>query len=136
MASVGGDITEITYNHPTLGSGSFFAKAGEDSEYQLGGLRNDDEATGVSGDGGMIIKKNRNRWHFSIKVAWDMNNRKDLDKAVELAKSAALADYTFTHSNGTVWAGSGIPVGELMGNGNTATFDLKIAGGGVLKEQV
>lgn len=136
MASVGGDIVEITFNHPTIGSGSFFPKSGEDSEYNLGGFLNDDDNNGISGDGGMILKKNRSRWHFSIKCAWDMNNREDLNKAKLLADSNALADYTFSHSNGTVWAGAGIPVGDLMGNGNTATFDLKIAGGGKLKRIV
>lgn len=132
--SVGGDIVEITYNHPTLGSGSFFPKAGEDSEYNLGGFRNDDEANGIDGGGGMIVKKNRTRWHFGIKVAWDANTRHDLEKAIALANSNVAADYTFSHSNGTVYRGAGYPVGDLMGNGNTATFDLKISGGGVLKE--
>ncbi len=135
MASVGGDIVEITYNHPTLGQGSFFPKAAEDSEYNLGGLRADDDANGLSGDGGIIVKLNRTRWHFMVKVAWDANNREDLEKAVALAGSPVLAQYTFSHVNGTVYEGSGLPVGDLIGNANSATFDLKISGSGKLLKQ-
>lgn len=134
MASVGGDIIEISYNHPTLGSGVFYPKAAEDSEFNLGGLRADDDSEGISGDGGIILKMNRTRWHFMIKVAWDMNNREDLQKAIALAGNSQLATYTFSHVNGTTWKGKGIPVGELIGNGNTATFDLKISGSGSLTE--
>ena len=136
MPSIGGDIVEITYTHPTIGSGSFFPKAAEDSEYNLGGIRSDDDANGISGDGGIILKQNRTRWHFMIKCAWDANNRHDLETAIALTGSNVPAKYTFSHSNQTVYQGEGWPVGDLLGNGNTATFDLKISGSGKLIEQV
>ena len=36
MAVVGGDIVELTFNHPTLGSGIIFPKSAEDSTFDLG----------------------------------------------------------------------------------------------------
>ena len=61
MASYGGDITEITFNNATFGSGSFFPKASEDSTFDLGGFRVDDDADSISGDGAGIYRKNRKR---------------------------------------------------------------------------
>jgi hypothetical protein len=133
MPSVGGDITEIRYSHPVLGSGVFYPKSAEDSEYDLGGFTNSDDVNMVDGGGGQIVQKNRKLWHFSIKCANDSNTRKDLEAAQSLMNSPVAADYTISHSNGSVYGGKGLPVGDLMGNGNTATFDLKIQGGGVLK---
>ena len=46
MAATGGDILEITFNHPTLGSGTIYPKSGEDSTLITGGFRSEDEDTG------------------------------------------------------------------------------------------
>ena len=56
--AVGGDITEITYNHPTIGSGVFYPKAAEDNTFDTGGLRSDDDANMIDGAGNMIDKMN------------------------------------------------------------------------------
>ncbi len=76
MAAVGGDI-KVTYNHPVLGSGSFYRKAGEDSTYDLGGLRINDEANGIDGAGNAIVQMNRARWSFEITISHDMNDREE-----------------------------------------------------------
>lgn len=131
--AVGGDITEITYNHPTLGTGVIYPKASEDSTYDLGGFVSNDEANAIDGSGTMIDKMNRKRWFFQVAVSWDMNSRKELEKLVALASDPTAADWTFTHINGTVYGGNGKPVGDLSGNGNAATFPLKVSGGGILK---
>lgn len=136
MPNVGGDITEIRWTHPTLGNGVFLPKAGEDSEYDLGGFRINDDKNNVDGSGGMIIQKNRALWSFSVKCAWDANDRKDLESANALAQSNVLATYTFSSSNGTVYRGQGMPVGDMVGNGNTSTFDFKVNGSGILKQVV
>jgi hypothetical protein len=135
MASVGGDIIEIGYNHPVLGSGTIFPKAAEDSTYDLGGLRSDDEANGVDGSGEPIRKMNRVRWSFEVSVAWDMNTREDLEKLTALAAHPQEASWTFSHINGTVYGGKGFPVGDMNGNANAATFKLKVAGGKKLSKQ-
>ena len=134
--AVGGDITEITYNHPTLGTGVIFPKAAEDSTYDLGGLRSSDDDNMVDGGGNMIDQMNRRRWSFEVLVAWDMNGRQDLEKLTDLAASPVQSVWTFTHINGTVYGGTGKPVGDMQGNGNQATFTLKVGGGSLLKKIV
>lgn len=132
----GGDITEITFNHPTIGSGIIFPKANEDSTYDTGGFRSNDDANMVAGNGEMIDQMNRVRWSLEAVIAWDMNTRNDLEKLVELAESPVEAEWTITNINGTVYGGTGKPVGDMQGNGNAATFPLKIAGGNKLKKIV
>lgn len=131
--AVGGDIIEVTYNHPTLGSGIFSPKAAEDSTYDLGGFRSADEANGIDGGGNMIDQLNRARWSFEVPISWDMNNKKELEVLSAMTASPVLADWTFSHINGTVYAGKGKPVGDINANGNSATATLKVSGGGVLK---
>lgn len=134
--AVGGDIIEITYNHPTLGSGTWLPKANEDSSFDPGGFRADDDANGIDGGGNNIKKLNQARWSFEGKISWDANIANELDAAQKLAADPVDAEWTFTHINGTVWGGKGSPVGEVKGNGNSATIDIKISGGGKLKKIV
>jgi hypothetical protein len=132
--AVGGDILEITYNHPSLGSGVLFAKANEDSTFDEGGFRSNDDESMVDGGGNMIDQINRVRWSFESTISWDMNNREELAKLVAMAGSPAPADWTITHINGSVFSGKGKPVGDLKANGNQATMPLKLSGGGILKK--
>lgn len=132
--AVGGDISEITWNHPTLGTGVIFPKAGEDSTYDLGGFRSNDDNGAVDGGGNMIDQINRVRWSLEATIAWDMNVNLEMEKLVALAKHPLPADWTISHLNGTVYGGKGKPVGDLAGNGNKATFPLKLAGGAGLKK--
>lgn len=132
--ATGGDIIEITYNHPTIGSGTIFAKSNEDSTFNLGGFRSNDDNNMIDGAGNMIDQINRTRWSLETTVSWDMNEREELQKVNDMAGSPEQADWTFSHVNGTVHSGKGKPVGDLEGNGNAATFTLKISGGGVLRK--
>lgn len=134
--SATGDLIEVTYNHPILGSGIFFPKSAEDSTYDLGGFRSNDDANMIDGSGEMIDQMNRVRWSLECTLAWDMNNREDLDKLVQLSSSPVLAEWTWENVNGTVYKGTGKPVGDLQGNANTGQFSLKVAGGGVAKKVV
>ena len=134
--AVGGDIIEITYNHPTLGNGVWSPKSAEDSTFDPGGFRGNDDANQVSGNGTNIRQLNRVRWSFEGTVAWDANISNELEQAEKLAADPVEADWTFTSINGTVWGGKGAPVGDIQGNGNTATMAIKIAGGLKLKKIV
>jgi len=134
MSVIGGDILEVTFNHPTLGSGIIFPKAAEDSTFDPGGFRSNDDDGMIDGSGQMIDELTRIRWSLESTIAWDMNSREDLTKLVALNSDPVLAEWTFTHINGTVWGGQGKPVGDMKGNGKAATFPLKIAGGGVLQK--
>ena len=136
MAFSGGDIIEVTAKHPSLGSFTFFPKSGEESTYNKGGFRTDDDMENIAGDGTAINTLVRNRWAFEVPMAWDMNDTNELDNLVALAGSTEDADWTFTNINGSVWAGNGRPVGELPGNGKSATIPLKVSGGGLLEKIV
>jgi hypothetical protein len=134
--AIGGDILELTFNHPTIGSGVVFAKAGEDNTFDAGGLRTGDDANMIDGGGNMIQQMNRVRWSFEATTSWDMNTREDLEKCVAMSSSPVQADWTISHVNGVVWGGKGKPVGDLQGNTNQATFTLKLSGGGILEKIV
>jgi hypothetical protein len=136
MAAVGGDIIEITWNHPVHGSGTWYPKSGEDSTFDTGGFRGDDDDNGVDGGGRNIKKLNRRRWSFEGTVSWDANISNELEQAELLAADPVDAEWTITHINGTVWGGTGSPVGDIQGSGNDATMAIKISGGQKLKKIV
>lgn len=129
--ATGGDIIEVTYNHPTLGTNIFSPKAAEDSTYDLGGFKGNDDANMISGSGKNIRQLNLNRWFFEVVYTWEDG---DLERMSDLAGDTVEAEWTFTHKNGTVYRGLGSPVGDIQGNGNAATFTAKISGGGILEQ--
>lgn len=135
MAYVAGDITEITWNHSTLGSGVLRVKASEDNTYDLGGVRGNDDDSQVTGVGDKIRQLNTKGWNVSVTVAWDMNVNLDLEKINALAADPIEAEWTITSINGSIYGGFGSPVGDLVGNVNNATFPLKIAGGRKLEKK-
>lgn len=134
MGYVGGDITEITWNHPTLSSGVIRIKASEDNTYDLGGVRGNDDDSQVTGVGDKIRQLNTKGWSVNVTVAWDMNVGLDLEKLNTLAGDPVEANWTVTHINGSIYSGLGSPVGDLVGNVNNATFPLKLAGGRKLEK--
>lgn len=129
MAVVAGDLLEITYNHPTLGNGVWAPKSAEDFTFDPGGFRTNDDANNVDGQGRSINQLNRVKWSAEGTVTWDMNSVNEMDQASALSGDPVDADWTFTHINGTVWAGKGRPVGDINGNSNAGTMDIKISGG-------
>jgi hypothetical protein len=131
--ATGGDIREITFKHPTIGSGIFLPKAAEDSTINYGGFRSSDDANMVTASGEMIDQINNTRWSFESLIKWDNKSDADYEKLIQLAGDPVLAEWTFTHVSGATWAGTGKPVGEIPGNGNQSTIPLKVAGGGSLK---
>lgn len=132
--AVGGDIVQVTYQHPTVGTGSIFPKAGESSTLMLGGFQSDDSEDGIDGSGQMIDKMTRKRSGFEIVAAWDNNERQELEKVVLLAQSPVPATWNVTCVSGAVYKGTGKPVGDLKGAMDAATFPLKVAGGGTFKK--
>jgi hypothetical protein len=136
MSAIGGDIIEVTCNHPTLGDFTFYPKGSEDSTYDLGGFRSADEANGVDGSGAMIDQMNRVRWFFEIVYAWEQSTTDDLANMKSLGSDPVPGTWTFTHINGSVYSGSGKPVGDIQGNGNAGTFSAKISGGADLEKIV
>ena len=136
MANIGGDFIEITFNHPTLGSGTFFPKSGEDGNVDLGGLRSADEAQNITGAGENIDIMTQARWAVEVVCAWSTTEREDTATMTALTASPLPADWTFQHISGAVYGGKGKPVGDIVGSGGGGTFALKVAGGGGLKRIV
>lgn len=136
MPAIGGDILEVSCNHATLGSVIFYPKAGEDSTIDTGGFRSSDEANMIDGGGNMIDQMNRARWSVETVLSHDTVTKQDLDKLDQLTSSPVLGVWTVTHISGTVYRGTGKPVGDVKSNLNQATIQLKLAGGGKLKKIV
>lgn len=136
MAASGGDILEITFNHPTLGSGTLYPKSGEDGTIKLGGFQTNDDANQIDGSGSAIKQMNQTRWSLGTTCSWDQNDIDEVQLMNDLSGDPEEADWTITFINGVVRGGKGSPVGEIEGNSNAATFELNIAGGGRLKKIV
>lgn len=127
MGYTGGDILEITYNHPTIGSGVIFCKSNEDGTLDQGGFRSNDDANSIAANGRIIDQINRVRASFESMISWDMTDVDELEKLRQLAAHPVLADWTISSITGAIWGGKGKPVGDIQGNTNTALITLKLA---------
>jgi len=131
MAFIGGDSLEISYQHPTLGSGILYPKAGETFTYDLGGIRNNDDANGVAGNGEIIPIKNRIRCYFEGPIACDFTSGGDTqEKLVALAESNVPAEWQISGINGSSYKLTGYIVGDIQLDTNASTISLKVSGGG------
>ena len=128
--AVHGDIREITFNHPEIGSGILSPKAGEDNTFDIGGFRNNDDESQITTAGDLMLSKSRVRGFFEVVVEDDAKTREDLEKMVDLSDSSQLAEWTVTLTDGTVYAGKGTPVGDLQKSLLTGVFTLKVAANG------
>ena len=123
----GGDVLEIGYNHPVIGSGKLFVKADEDATIHRGGYMSEEDRSAITGDGQFIDSMKRQRPRYeSGPVAWDMTDVDEQDKLIKLQESPVLADWTIQHISGAIFAGKGKPVGELPGNLKAATLGLNL----------
>tara|TARA_B100000953_G_scaffold297883_1_gene293565 strand:- start:4600 stop:5013 length:414 start_codon:yes stop_codon:yes gene_type:complete len=130
---LGGDIIEITCNHPDLGSLKFATKSNETYTIDPGGFRSNDDANGVTGSGEFIDQVNRVRWSVEGPILADFKSDNERKNYTALAKSSVLGTWTFTHASGVTWRGKGKPVGDLNFDTNNAQMTNKIAGGGELE---
>jgi hypothetical protein len=129
MASVGGDITEVTFSNPDAGSGTLQILAGETNTFDLGGLRNE---VNVTGSGQQVTKKTQAPWMVEVTVDWDSNTREDMELLNAVAAATSPTDWTFTSINGTVYSGVGTIDGDLQGDLSAPTISLSVKGGGKL----
>lgn len=128
-----GDIREITYNHPTIGSGAFFAVSAQSITYSPGGYRTDDNANGIASNGDPIFVINQVRGHFTVIIENDTTVRNDVDILARLAEDPLPAEWTVSLLNGSTFRGKGKPVGDFEPDLNTGQVTLKIAGGAFKK---
>lgn len=125
---IGGDIQEITCNHPTLGSFKFATKSSESYTIDPGGFRSNDDANMITGSGDFIDQVNRVRWSFEGPVMVDFESGNELENLPALAESSELGTWTFEMVNGTVYRGLGKYVGDINVDSNNAQLTAKIAG--------
>jgi len=130
----GGDIIEITCNHPILGEFRFQAKSNESFTLDPGGFRSNDDGNLITGAGTMIDQVNRVRWSMEGPVAVDVESGNEFDGLSDLAESSDLGTWTITHVTGTIWTGRGKVVGDLSADTNNAQMTLKVAGSGKLQK--
>lgn len=130
----GGDLIEITCNHPTLGNFNFATKSNESYTLDPGGNRSNDDANGVTGDGTFIDQVNRVRWSFEGPLMADFASGNEVDNLPKLAESSELGTWTFSHISGVVWRGRGKFVGDIQLDTNTAQLTAKLSGGGKIEK--
>ena len=130
----GGDLLEVTCNHPTLGNFNFATKSNESYTIDPGGFRSNDDANMITGNGTFIDQVNRVRWSFEGPLMADFNSSNEIDNLPALAESSELATWTFTHITGVVWRGRGKHVGDINVDTNTAQITAKLSGGGKLEK--
>lgn len=123
-----GDILEITYNHPEIGSGRFRPKSGEGNTYKLGGFQNNDDANAIGSEGTLIMQKNRVTGMLEAVVinTTAEGEESDADILQQLMNSPIPADWTFTTQADAVFAGNGHAVGEVAPDLNAGTFSMKV----------
>jgi hypothetical protein len=131
--AIAGDIREITFNNEDAGSGTFKPIAGEDGTFDLGGRRTLDEDV-ITSDGEKVNKISMMSWKYESSVRWDAANGKDLEKLTLLSGSTKDTDFTFELMDGTIYGGTGRPVGDLVGSAKDGTISIKVTGGGGLRE--
>lgn len=128
----GGDLVEITVNHPELGNFKFDTKSNESYTFDPGGNRSADDANMVTGNGEFIDQINTVRWSFEGPIMADFSTNEQIKALQDLSMSPELGTWTFAHKAGTIWRGLGKFVGDISLDTNTAQLTGKIAGGGVL----
>ena len=126
--AVGGDITELRVNHPTLGSLVFEVRANEGNTYDPGGFRANDDANAISTNGKPIKSISRVRAELNVMVVNDQNIVDTADFLSKLSGNPVDGDYTITMINGTVWKMKGSPVGDIKPDLLTSTVTVKFAG--------
>jgi hypothetical protein len=129
----GGDLVEVTCNHPTLGNFNFATKSGESYTMDPGGNRSNDDASSITGNGVMIDQVNKVRWSFEGPLIADFSSNNEMENLPKLASSSELGTWTITHISGAVWRGRGKFVGDIQIDTNTAQVPSKISGGGILE---
>ena len=134
MAYIGGDIIEIVCDHPDLGNFRFSPKANESFKFDSGGIRNGDDKNAVTGNGQMILQKNRVLWMLEGNIAIDLENGYEEESINKLMSSSNLGTWTITHISGAIYKGVGIPVGDFEIDTNTASGPLKLQGSGSMEK--
>jgi hypothetical protein len=131
---IAGDVLEIVCSHPTLGDFRFSPKANESFTMDRGGIRNNDDANGITSNGRSIVQKNRFGWFYEGPVAVNLQTNEEVEALDALSASTEDGVWSFSHISGAIHKGKGRPVGDQQADTNNAQLKLKVAGGGQLEK--
>lgn len=128
-----GDVDEIVCQH-ALGEFRFSPKSNESFTIDRGGIRANDDANQVTSTGQNMPQLNRVRWSVEGAIAVDTIADTEPDALAKLAAHPEDGTWTFSLITGTVYKGTGRPVGDQQYDTNAGTMTLKVAGGGQLEK--
>ena len=130
----GGDLKEITFNHPELGVFSFSTKSDESYEVDPGGFRSADDANMITGGGDNIRKINRVKWCVEGPLVFNFNGAsQEMVNLPLIAENPIDGTWTFEHISGAIWKGNGSVVGDIKPDTNNSQATIKMSGGGRLE---
>jgi hypothetical protein len=127
---IGGDISEIKVINPDAGAKTLYPIAGEDSEFDNGGYRNDDGGA-IDGAGRPIMSKKRVVGGYSGTISNDDNLGREFAfcNAVQLSRKETT--FIISCLNGSVYSATGMIAGDLKLNRLKATFPVKFVFGNI-----
>lgn len=131
----GGDLKEITFKNTGIGlQGRYFSKSGESHMVDIGGLTTADDATNIDTGGSFMNIKTTKPWSYVAVIAWDKNlaSRKELQTYQAMSNTFEPTTWTFQCIDGTIWAGQGSVVGDVVGDASKGTIAFKVMGSGNL----
>lgn len=124
MAYTGSDIFKVTYANATIGSGTFYTKAGEGYTIDLGGQRSSDDKQNVTGGGTRINVATMSCSHFELPpIALDKTGVDELKKLNQLASAPTGSLVTVYCLDGAIYEmQNAYPVGDIAGDGYAGTI--------------
>ena len=135
MAYIGCDVVQWTAKHSELGTFTFYPKAGENAQIDVGGYSTESDDKGVTGAGESVYKIGNRRWVVELPpIAWKRKGSSTLADLDSLNQSFEEIDCTFTLADGTIYVGRGRIVDAIKGATYDATIPVKLEGGGKLRQ--
>lgn len=130
-----GDLQEIVINHPELPGGSvrLYPKANETFNFDMGGIRVNDDANQITSNGQIMRQLNRARWAVDGPIACDTISGAEFKSLNILSASPILGTIQFSFISGAIYKGVGSPVGEITLDSNAGTIPIKFSGNGELE---
>lgn len=131
-----GDLLEIVINHPDLPGGSvrLYPKANESFNFDMGGIRVNDDSNQVTSNGQIMRQLNRARWEVDGPIAADTISNSEMSALNILSASPILGTIQFAMISGAIYKGVGSPVGEIKFDSNAGTIPIKFSGNGELEK--
>ena len=126
--ALGVEILTISISNANAGDVTLFPMAKESAKIDLGGLVTEDKKEGITASGEGVWSLSRKRAEVECPpIAWSRSGGADvLESVFKIANDFNESSFTFTATDGTVYAGKGRIVGDVTLDTLQANFPLKI----------